>query len=115
MEEHGYQQYYYERWQCRGNTCYYGSWHLFQPVADKGTHVYRQRSRTALRYCNNVDKILLLYPVVLVYHLTLYYRYHGIAATKSKQTDTEECLEKICVHIASPPTPPQGEGSSMTC
>ena len=99
MEEHGNQQYDDKRGQCRGNTCYYGSRHLLQPVANKGTNVYRQRTGTALRYCHDVDKIFLLYPVVLVYHLALYYRYHGVAATEGKQSDTEECLEKICVHI----------------
>ena len=100
MEEHGNEQYYEERWQCSSYARHYGSRQFFQPIADKCAHIYRQRSWTALRYSHNVKEILWLDPFSLVHHFLLNDWNHGIATAKSKQSNAEECLEEVFIHIS---------------
>ena len=72
------------------------------PKADKHTHIDGKHTGATLGYRDDIEKILTVNPLVLVYHFGLYQGYHGIPATDGKRTDAEECLETVpieTVHV----------------
>ena len=99
MEEHGDGQNDEKRRQGRAQGHAQGAAQLAQAVAYEGADVYRHHARTALGYGYHVDELLTAEPLVLVDHLALDERYHGVAAAEGEQADLEKRLETVDVKV----------------
>ena len=54
--------------------------HSAQLVTDEDTDVDREDAGAALRHGHQIDQLLLAHPLLLLHHLLLYERNHGVAA-----------------------------------
>ena len=99
MEEHGDGQNDEKRRQGRAQGHAQGAAQLAQAVAYEGADVYRHHARTALGNGYHVDELLTAEPLVLVDHLALDERYHGVAAAEGEQADLEKRLETVDVKV----------------
>ena len=82
MEEHGDEQNDDERGEGSGEGGGDGAPRLLEFIADEYADVDGEHARATLGYGDKVEKLFLGKPLVAVYHLVLYNRYHGIATTE---------------------------------
>ena len=95
LEEHGNDQDDEERGQGSGQSRTRCSFSFMQLIADESADVDGEDAGTALGNGNQVEQLLLLHPLVLLCHLGLDNRNHGIAAAEGDHANLKECLEKI--------------------
>ena len=95
MKEHGYGQNDKERGQRRTQTGEHRALDLLELIAYEHANVDGEHARTALGYGYDVEKVFLAHPFLLVDHLRLYYRNHGVAAAQGEQAYLEKSLEAL--------------------
>ena len=93
MEEHRDEQDYEERGQRNAERSADSTAKFAQTVADEHAHVHSQSTGARLRHSYKVEKLLACHPLVLVYHLSLYLRNHGVATAEREESYLEEHAE----------------------